>query len=166
MSIVFCHPWGWQYGVQLFLLDQGDYPEQDDGADDGGDNLANDGGTPVDAYPRQHVAADEAANDTDKEVDPEAETGPFHDSTCQEACQCSDEDSDNNTHSLCFLLVNNSFTCVLSVSGDHNAEAEGLAVDESTVQFKDNLVGIERGHRGAAGESRSVRNIFTIKEVP
>lgn len=80
----------------LFLFDQGNNPEQDDGADDGGDYLPHDGGTPVDAEPTEDVTADEATDNSNEEVDPEAETGTFHDFACQKACQCSDEDSDKS----------------------------------------------------------------------
>ena len=64
--------------VYLFLFYQRNNPEQNDGADDGGDNLAHEGSAPVDTEPAEDVAANETADDTDKEVNPEAESGAFH----------------------------------------------------------------------------------------
>ena len=82
----------------LSFLYQGDDPKEDDSADDGGDNLTHYGSAPVDAEPAEDVAADETANDTDKEINPEAEAGTFHDFACQKTCQCTDENCDDNTH--------------------------------------------------------------------
>ena len=93
--------------VRLFLLEQRNDPEEDDGTDNGGDDLSDDGGAPVDAKPPEDIASDKAADDTDEQIDPKAETGTFHDFACQESCQRSDKDGDNNTHNLNVLLVNN-----------------------------------------------------------
>ena len=72
------HPLTVRAGRVLFLLDKGDDPEEDDGADDGGDDLSHEGAAPMDAEPSEDVTADEATDDTDEEVNPEAETGTFH----------------------------------------------------------------------------------------
>ena len=93
--------------VRLFLLEQRNDPEEDDGADNGGDDLSDDGGAPVDAEPPEDIASDKAADDTDEQIDPKAKAGAFHDFACQESCQCSDKDGDNDTHNLNVLLVNN-----------------------------------------------------------
>lgn len=87
----------------LFLLDKRDNPEEDDGTDYGGDNLAHKGTAPVDTKPAKNVAADKAANDTDEEVNPEAEAGTFHDFACQETGQRTDENCNNDTHSCVFI---------------------------------------------------------------
>ena len=59
----------------------------------------------MDAEPPQDVAADEAADDTNQEVDPEAEAGPFHDLARQESSKGSDKDCDDDTHSFMYLKV-------------------------------------------------------------
>ena len=91
----------------LFLLDKRNDPEEDDGADNGGDNLAHKGAAPVDSEPAEDVAANEAADDSDEEVNPETKAGPFHNLACQKTGQCTDKNRDDDTHNLCFSLVYN-----------------------------------------------------------
>lgn len=94
-------------GVSLLFLDKGNDPEEDNGADNGGDDLAYKGSTPVDTKPTQDIAADKTADNTNQKVNPEAEAGTLHDFTCQETGKCTDENCNDNTHNFYVLKVYN-----------------------------------------------------------
>ena len=76
----------------LLLLNQRDNPEEEYGAEGGGDELAEEA-APLDAEPVEEAAAEDTADDADHEVDPEAEAAAFHDFAGEVASQCTHEDA-------------------------------------------------------------------------
>ncbi len=92
----------------LFLRKKRNNPKQQNSTDDCGNNMSNDGCPPVDSNPRKHIAADETANDTDKQIDNKTKSGDFHDLAGYESGKDSNDNTNNYTHFQFFFKTTNS----------------------------------------------------------
>lgn len=88
----------------LFPLEQGNDEEQHTGTEDGHDEFPKETGL-LDADQTHEPAADEAANDTDDDVDDQAGAAAFHQFTSQPASHCAKEQIKDNTYNVHFSLI-------------------------------------------------------------
>ena len=88
--------------LNLFFLNERNKPQQQNCANDRGYKCTDECAAPANANPRQYVAADKTADDTDNKVNDKAEARAFHNLAGKEASQSSDNDTDNNVHMFGF----------------------------------------------------------------
>ncbi len=91
---------------KLFLLEEGYYPKKNDCADDGGHNLTENSGTPVDSKPTKDVATDETAEDTDDDVDEQSVAITLENLASKPTGKGTEKNRDKNTHNGTVLGIN------------------------------------------------------------
>ena len=85
---------------QLFLQ-QTQQPKENDRTDHSGDQAADNAAAAGDAKQAEDPAAEKATDDTNQQVNPESETGSFHQPTGDKTGQSSDKNKQNDVHNIC-----------------------------------------------------------------